>query len=130
LESELEGVALWCDRDRDRVEQVFANLLGNAKKYGRPGDAIFVRGARAGGAVRVSVADTGPGLAPRERAYRFARCWAAKRHGVKQGTGLGLYICKGIVEAHGGELWVESKAGEGATFTFTIPLRPPPSGAP
>ncbi len=123
LDSELAGVSLWCDRNR--VEQVFGNLLDNAKKYCRPGDVIFVRGTTGGGVVRFSVADTGPGIAPEELPHLFQPYWAAKRHSVRKGTGLGLYICKGIVEAHGGQLWVESKIGEGAKFAFELPLTPP-----
>jgi len=120
LECELEELRLWCDRDR--VEQVLANLLENAKKYCRPGDVILVRAARVAGAAQLSVADTGPGIAPEELPHLFQPYWAAKRPSVKQGTGLGLYICRGIVEAHGGKLWAESKPGEGASFTFTLPL--------
>ena len=52
----------------------------------------------------------------------FQRYWAAKRHGQKQGTGLGLYICKGIIEAHKGRIWAESQVGQGSTFSFTLPL--------
>ena len=110
--------------DRDRIEQVFSNLLGNAKKYCRPGDTIHVRCALSGTANEVvfSVADTGPGIASEELPNLFKPYWAAKRHNAKKGTGLGLFICKGIVEAHGGRIWVESKLGEGTTFSFTLPL--------
>ncbi len=125
-DGELAGMSLWCDRDR--VEQVFANLLENAKKYCRPGDVIFVRGADAGGAVQFSVTDTGPGIAPEELPHLFQPYWVGKRPSVRKGTGLGLYICKGIVEAHGGELWVESKVGDGARFAFTLPISPRPAG--
>jgi PAS domain S-box-containing protein len=125
-DSELDGVHLWCDRDR--VEQVFANLLENAKKYCRPGDVIFVRGASADGVARFSVTDTGPGISPEELPHLFQPYWAAKRHSVRKGTGLGLYICKGIVEAHGGTIWVESAVGQGAKLVFTLPLAPRPAG--
>jgi PAS domain S-box-containing protein len=108
--------------DRDRVEQVFGNLIGNAIKYCRPGDVIFVRGERKDGEARFSVADTGPGIAASEIAHLFKPYWGAKRHAVKTGTGLGLYIAKGIVDAHGGRIWVESTPGEGATFYFTLPF--------
>ncbi len=122
-EAELGSTALWCDRNR--VEQVFANLIENAKKHCRPGDRISVRAAVEGGTVRFSVTDTGPGIGPEELPNLFRPYWTAKRQAVSQGTGLGLYICKGIVEAHGGKIWVESKLGEGAMFAFTIPLAPP-----
>ncbi|HWO20745.1 MAG TPA: GAF domain-containing sensor histidine kinase [Kofleriaceae bacterium] len=120
-EAELPGVELWCDRHR--VEQVFANLLENAKKHCRRGDVIYVRGARAGDMARLSVTDTGPGIPPDELPHLFRPYWT-RRQAARQGTGLGLYICKGIVEAHGGQIWVESQLGAGATFAFTIPLAP------
>jgi PAS domain S-box-containing protein len=106
--------------DRDRVEQVFANLIGNAIKYCRRGDTIYVRGRVADGQPRFSIADTGPGISPVDLPHLFEPYWAVKHHDTKKGTGLGLYICKGIVEAHGGRLWVESKLGEGTTFYFTL----------
>jgi PAS domain S-box-containing protein len=115
--------------DRARIQQVFSNLIGNAIKYCHPGDVIFVRCERDAGQARFSVADTGPGIAPTEMENLFDPFWSAKRHLVKTGTGLGLYIAKGIVHAHGGALWVQSKLGEGATFFFTLPLHPP-AGSP
>jgi signal transduction histidine kinase len=119
-ETEMHGE--WVRCDRDRIDQVLGNLIGNAKKYCRPGDVIFARAALVGGEARFSVADTGPGISPDEVPHLFQPYWAAKRQGEKKGTGLGLYICKGIIEAHGGRIWVESKLGEGATFSFTLPL--------
>jgi signal transduction histidine kinase len=115
--------------DRARIQQVFSNLIGNAIKYCRPGDVIFVRCDRDAGHARFSVADTGPGIAPAEMENLFDPFWSAKRHLVKTGTGLGLYIAKGIVQAHGGALWVQSKLGDGATFFFTLPF-PSPAGSP
>jgi PAS domain S-box-containing protein len=116
----------WVSCDRDRIDQVLGNLIGNAKKYCRPGDVIFVRAALVAAEARFSVADTGPGISRDEMPNLFRPYWAAKRRGEKKGTGLGLYICKGIVEAHGGKLWVVSNPGEGATFFFTLPLATPP----
>jgi PAS domain S-box-containing protein len=126
-DDQLGGARLWCDRNR--VEQVFANLLENAKKYCRPGDTIVVRGAIEAGSARFSVADTGPGIAADELPHLFRPYWAAKRQSAQKGTGLGLYICKGIVEAHGGAIRAESQLGQGATFSFTIPLAPPGGAA-
>lgn len=113
------GSQLLCDRDR--VLQVFSNLLGNAIKFCRTGDAITIRGEIRAGKARFAVSDTGPGIPEGEPPHVFEPYWSAKRH-VKKGTGLGLYISKGIVDAHGGRLRAESKAGEGATFSFTLPL--------
>ena len=128
IETELGDERLRCDRDR--IEQVFANLLGNAIKYCRPGDVVVVRAAIVGGWVNFGVADTGPGITAEELPHLFQPYWAAKRELAKRGTGLGLYICKGIVEAHGGTIWVESEHGAGTTFCFTIPFARAPTPRP
>jgi signal transduction histidine kinase len=118
-EGDLRSVVLRCDRDR--VDQVFANLIGNAIKYCRRGDTIRVGAFVVGGDVRFTIADTGPGIAAEELPHLFDRYWTVKREGAKKGTGLGLYICKGIIEAHGGTLSVESRLDAGTTFCFTLP---------
>ncbi|NUO52174.1 MAG: PAS domain S-box protein, partial [Polyangiaceae bacterium] len=107
--------------DRDRILQVLGNLLGNAIKFCRSGDIISVRCKRSADHILFSVADTGPGIPDCDLSHVFEPYWSAKAH-AKKGTGLGLYISKGVVEAHGGRLWVESKHGEGATFYFTLPI--------
>ena len=106
--------------DRDRLFQVFANLLGNAVKFTPSGGRIVVGAAPSGAQVRITVSDTGPGIAPEHLPHVFNRFWQDRRT-AGQGTGLGLSIVKGIVEAHGGEVAVESVAGEGTTFSFTVP---------
>ncbi len=122
---ELDGVRLFCDRDR--VLQVFGNLIGNAIKFCQPGCVITVRGEVAAAEAAVApvaqfaVADTGPGISGSELPHLFEPYWSADRH-ARKGTGLGLYISKGIVEAQGGRLRVESEQGKGATFYFTLPL--------
>jgi signal transduction histidine kinase len=108
--------------DRARVEQVLANLLGNAIQYGRAGDVVFVRCEERNRQACFSVADNGPGIAPSEMENLFDPYYSARRHAAKPGIGLGLYIARGIVQAHGGTIWVRSKPGEGATFFFTLPL--------
>lgn len=122
------GIVLACEMsgppipiDRDRILQVFGNLLGNAIKFCRAGDVITVRGERSAREVLLSVEDSGPGIPESDLAHVFEPYWSAKDH-AKKGTGLGLYISKGVVEAHGGRLWVESKPSEGATFYFTLPV--------
>jgi PAS domain S-box-containing protein len=106
--------------DRDRLLQVFENLVGNAIKFTEPGGEI-VLGARAGaGEVLFSVADTGCGIASNQLPRVFDRFWQAPE-GKRQGAGLGLPIVKGIVEAHGGRIWAQSTPGRGSTFFFTIP---------
>jgi signal transduction histidine kinase len=115
----LHGVAIQCDRER--IGQVFGNLLSNAIKFCRPGDRIEITGSSDGARATFAVRDTGPGISADALPHLFEPYWSAKQH-AKQGTGLGLYICKGIVEAHGGTITVASAPDAGATFTVTLPL--------
>jgi PAS domain S-box-containing protein len=110
--------------DRERLSQVIANLAGNAIAFVPRGGHVVVGGARAGGDLVVSVADDGPGIAPDDQAHVFERFWTSRGGRQGSGTGLGLSIAKGVVEAHGGRIWVESRPGEGATFFFTVPAAP------
>lgn len=109
--------------DRERILQVLANLLGNALKFTPSGGTVTVETSTGPEEVRVSVRDTGPGIPPEEQPRVFQRHWQS-RSTMRQGSGLGLYIARGLVEAHGGRLWVESASGAGSTFTFTLPLPP------
>ena len=111
--------------DRDRILQVFANLLGNAIKFTPKGGEIIIRAELAGAEVRFGICDTGPGIPPEHLPHVFDRYWQAKST-AKLGTGLGLSIAKGIVEAHKGQIWVESEPGKGAEFIFTLPSAPLP----
>lgn len=107
--------------DPDRLDRIFANLVGNALKYTREG--VVVRAAAEADQVRVSVEDRGPGIADGDLPRIFERYYRGQRH-EGEGLGLGLYIVRKMVEAHGGRIWVESRAGEGSTFSFTLPLVP------
>jgi chemotaxis family two-component system sensor kinase Cph1 len=106
--------------DRDRIFQVLSNLVGNAIKFTPPGGRVSLRCEARSGEVLVTVADSGPGVPADMLVKVFDRYWQA-RSGDQEGTGLGLYIAKGIVEAHGGRIWAEARADSGATFTFTLP---------
>ncbi|HWK88587.1 MAG TPA: HAMP domain-containing sensor histidine kinase, partial [Longimicrobium sp.] len=107
--------------DPVRIQQVLSNLVGNAIKFTPAGGLIEVRAQPHGaGAVRISVADSGPGIAPDQLPQVFGRFWQGG-HRDRLGVGLGLAICKGIVEAHSGEIWVESVLGQGTTFAFWLP---------
>jgi signal transduction histidine kinase len=110
------------DGDERRIKQVIFNLLSNAVKFTPAGGAVEVRAAQANGEVRISVADTGPGLAPAEQERIFEEFQQAEA-GVelREGTGLGLALSKRLVELHGGRIWVESELGRGSTFVFTLP---------
>jgi signal transduction histidine kinase len=109
--------------DLDRLLQVFENLVGNAVKFTEPGGRITVGAARRGDDVLFWVADTGAGIAAEDLPHLFDRFWQARK-ATRRGAGLGLPIVKGIVEAHGGRIWVESTLGRGSTFFFTIPTMP------
>jgi PAS domain S-box-containing protein len=108
--------------DRDRLLRVLSNLVGNALKYTPDRGTIVMRATMDGNDVVISVSDTGPGIKPDELPQVFDRYFRAKQAGA-EGTGLGLAIAKGIVEAHGGRIWVESKVGRGSTFSFSIPRK-------
>jgi signal transduction histidine kinase len=110
--------------DRPRILQVLSNLIGNAIKFTPEGGAIVVSAEAGDREVRFSVRDNGSGIAADELPHIFERFWQA-REGTRLGAGLGLAIAKGIVDAHGGEIWGESEQGKGSTFYFTLPLGGP-----
>jgi signal transduction histidine kinase len=124
-------VALAADPDVDvvegderRIKQVIFNLLSNAVKFTPPGGEVDVSAARVNGEVRISVADTGPGIAveDQERIFEeFQQTEAGIEH--REGTGLGLALSKRFVELHGGRIWLESEPGRGSRFVFTLPVR-------
>lgn len=112
--------------DRDRVQQVVSNLVGNAVKYTPEGGHVTVRAAsRDHDRVQVDVRDNGIGIPPAEQPQLFERFYRT-RAGRKQsgGTGLGLAIARSLVELHGGEIWCESDGRSGTTFSFTLPRSP------
>jgi signal transduction histidine kinase len=106
--------------DRERTLQVLSNLLGNAVKFTPDGGTITLDVKVLADEVQISVRDTGPGVSPENLPHIFDRYWQAKRSD-RRGIGLGLPIAKGLVEAQGGNLWVESAPGQGTTFFFTLP---------
>jgi chemotaxis family two-component system sensor kinase Cph1 len=105
--------------DPDKLEQVLTNLVENAAKYGDP-RGMVVEAAVEGDAVAVSVTDRGEGIPEADLPRVFTKFFR-RDHGRPTGTGLGLWISRGLVEAHGGELVATSPPGAGATFTFTLP---------
>ena len=129
--------------DEDLIVRVMQNLLGNALKFSGRGSTVLIRASYApgdgateteaevtpapphprtpanSGLVRVAVIDCGVGIAPEDQEMIFAKFGqVGERRG---GSGLGLTFCKLVVEAHGGQIWVDSKVGEGSTFFFTLP---------
>jgi sigma-B regulation protein RsbU (phosphoserine phosphatase) len=116
--------------DPGRVGQILGNLIGNAVKHTPAGGTITL-GARpvAGELVAISVTDTGEGIPPADLDRVFDRLYQVPgRHASRRGLGLGLYICRELVLAHGGQIWAESTLGEGSTFTFTLPAVAAPAG--
>lgn len=114
--------------DRDRIDQVLGNLIGNAVRFTPQGGRVRVGAEREGEWVRFSVTDTGVGIDAADLPHVFDRFWQAKRS-REGGAGLGLAIARGIIAAHGGEMWVESEQGDGSTFFFTLPIAPRTPGA-
>jgi signal transduction histidine kinase len=110
--------------DERRLTQVLLNLAGNAIKFTDTGE-VSIEARVAEGAFLVAVSDTGPGISEADQARIFEEFQQVDSSSTRKkgGSGLGLAISKRIVELHGGRLWVESKLGEGSTFSFTVPLR-------
>jgi signal transduction histidine kinase len=109
------------DCDPVRIQQVLTNLIRNAIKFTKPGGSIQVRVEPLAGEACFSVTDTGVGIPNAALPHIFDRFTRVSKRS-RQGSGLGLSIAKGIVEAHGGRIWVESHEGVGSTFSFTLPL--------
>jgi len=105
--------------DPDKIEQVLTNLVENAAKYAQP-VGVRISGDASDGLVGVAVQDLGDGIAPADLAHVFDRFYH-RDEGRPSGTGLGLWISRGLVEAHGGDLAVTSVPGKGSTFRFTLP---------
>lgn len=115
--------SLHVSADRERMGQVFGNLLANAIKFTPKGGRVTLRAWREDDKIVFEVADTGSGIPPENLAHLFERFWQA-RQADSRGVGLGLPITKGIVEAHGGRIWVESEVGKGSSFRFALPAAP------
>jgi len=109
--------------DPDRMEQVLLNLIHNAIKHTPPGGKIILTAERLEQEIIIKVSDTGEGIAKKDVPRIFERFYKTDQARASGGTGLGLAIAKHIVEAHKGRIWVESVAGQGATFYIALPLR-------
>jgi signal transduction histidine kinase len=111
--------------DERRIRQVLFNLLSNAVKFAPAGSSVNVAAARVDGEVRVSVKDSGPGIADEDQVRIFEEFQqAAAGKEQREGTGLGLALSRRLVELHGGHIWVDSEVGKGSTFVFTLPTPP------
>ncbi|MCL5994892.1 MAG: PAS domain S-box protein [Chloroflexi bacterium] len=113
--------------DRQRLAQVLTNLVSNAAKYSARDTLITIAVRRVDGGVEVDIADEGPGipLQERQRVFEAFRRGSDDRAWRTKGAGLGLAICKGLVEAHGGSIWIQSREGPGAVVSFKLPVAAP-----
>jgi signal transduction histidine kinase len=116
------GPPVQADFDWERMLQVLANLIGNSIKFTAPGGSVSIGVEREGEQIRFSVRDTGSGIPAGMLESIFERFWQVGKND-QRGLGLGLYISRCIVEAHGGRIWAESEEGKGSRFSFTIPIR-------
>jgi len=120
----VDGIAM-LELDRNKVEQVVINFLTNAVKYAEPGPVVVTAQREGDESIRISVTDRGRGIAPEELPTVFER-WqrvGGQEHKRKAGHGLGLFLCKAFIEAHGGTIGVTSKVGVGSTFYFVVPVK-------
>jgi signal transduction histidine kinase len=124
IETDLPADLPRVEVDPNGLERIVMNLLTNAVKYSPPEARVKLAARRTGGMVTISVSDQGPGIAPEDRDRLFDRFYRtrASAAGKIEGLGLGLYIVRMLVEAHGGRISVHSELGKGSTFTFTVPL--------
>ncbi|MCJ7797562.1 MAG: HAMP domain-containing histidine kinase [Thermoleophilia bacterium] len=120
---EFPAEGLTVEADRDKVEQIVTNLVSNAIKYSPKGGEVVIGAREEGEEVVVYVRDQGLGMGPEEIGQLFQRYQRVDRDAIKgiRGTGLGLYLVRGLVEVHGGRVWAESQPGEGSTFYFSLP---------
>jgi len=110
------------EADRARLMQLFQNLIGNAVKFCKAGDSITIASRTRGNSAHIEISDTGPGIAADDLPHIFDPYYSASKKHQKTGTGLGLYIGKGIVDAHGGQIRCNSEPGIGTTFSIALPL--------
>jgi len=116
-----DGRVLVC-ADRVRIGQVLTNLTANAVKYTDPGSPVTLSARRSGDGVCVEVADAGQGVPATDLPHLFDKYYRVHTpDSASRGSGLGLAVCRGIIRAHGGRIWVDSPEGQGARFLFTIP---------
>lgn len=114
--------------DQDKFDQILTNLLNNAVKYSPRGGTVTVQGHSEDGWIQISVTDQGIGIPADKLTKVFERFERIDNRDTREagGTGIGLYLVKHLVEAHGGNIWVDSELGKGSTFSFKIPVEPPP----
>ena len=113
--------------DADRLHQAVGNVLANAARYCRPGDEVTVGVSASAGLARITVADTGPGIAPEDLPHVFDRLWRGRADADPAGSGIGLAVVRELVVAHGGRVQADSDGASGTTVTLVLPLAPVPA---
>ena len=110
--------------DGERIAQVLINLVGNAAKYSPPQTTIAITARQADNVLQVDVADQGPGIPAQDRAHVFEAFEQLNHESTRRtgGAGLGLAICRGLIEAHGGRIWAQARPGPGTVISFTLPI--------
>ena len=122
VEVRLQDALPPADADFEFVQQALRQLVDNALKYSPPGSPLTISARSGDGRVVLSVADHGSGIDEQEQLHIFDKFFRAREHRFRvPGTGMGLAIAKGIVEAHGGKIWVTSEPGQGSVFSFSLP---------
>ncbi len=124
---DLPDESIWVEGDQSRLTRVVNNLMRNAHDYTLPGGSIEVKIISSNGLAQVNIKDTGVGIAPNDQRFLFTRFFRAIHEESTyevSGAGLGLYISKAIIEAHGGQIWLESALNQGSTFSFALPIMP------
>ncbi|OGS45699.1 MAG: hypothetical protein A2539_08080 [Elusimicrobia bacterium RIFOXYD2_FULL_34_15] len=125
IKTNLPDKILFAEADRDRIKQVMMNIIGNAIKYTSAGGKIVVELKDFDDSINISIEDNGPGIKKEEYLKIFEKFYRGHDNITKKniGSGLGLTIAKGIINAHKGEIWVESESGKGSKFSFTLPKK-------
>jgi two-component system sensor histidine kinase KdpD len=126
VEVELDPLLPLIEFDAVLIERVLCNLLENAAKYTPAGSIVQIRGVTTADTLAVSVSDDGPGLPPGQEEQIFEKFTRGERESATAGVGLGLAICRAIIEAHRGKIWAQNQPAGGARFSFTLPLGTPP----
>jgi two-component system sensor histidine kinase KdpD len=116
--------------DATLIQQVLLNLLENADKYSPPDSPIEIRALSQARSVTLEVSDHGPGLPPGDEKRVFEKFYRSPTLTSRSGAGLGLTICRGIIELHGGKIWAKNREGGGTTFGFSLPVEEQPAHLP
>jgi len=123
IELDIEGLLPVIRADPDRIRQVILNLINNACKYAKSGKRVIIKARREQDSALIEVKDFGPGIPREKRKILFDPAYQLSDHDLSGGLGIGLILCKMLVELHGGRIWLKSQPGKGTSVLFTIPIK-------